>query len=165
MLDQALGLFDYHVGDLNVANGRLVEGRADDLALDRALHIGNFLGPFVDQQHQQIDIGAVDRERVGDRLQQHGLAGARRGDDKRPLSLAKRRNKIDYPRTYIFSRGIVDLERKHIIGVERRQVVEIDLVAGLLRFFEVNLVEAQKREVALALFRRADLPVDGIAGA
>jgi hypothetical protein len=37
VLDQALGLLDDHLGDLDVAGGRLVEGRGHDLALDRAL--------------------------------------------------------------------------------------------------------------------------------
>jgi hypothetical protein len=33
VLDEALGLLDDHLGDLHVALRRLVEGRADDLAL------------------------------------------------------------------------------------------------------------------------------------
>jgi hypothetical protein len=53
VLDQALGLLDHHFGDLHVARGRLVEGRGDDLALHRALHVGDFLGALVDQQHDQ----------------------------------------------------------------------------------------------------------------
>ena len=32
VLDQPLGLLDHHVGDLDVAVGRLVEGGGDDLA-------------------------------------------------------------------------------------------------------------------------------------
>ena len=53
VLDEALGLLDHHLGDLHVARGRLVEGRADDLALDRALHVGDFFGPLVDEQHDE----------------------------------------------------------------------------------------------------------------
>jgi hypothetical protein len=42
MLDQALGLLNHHFGDLHVAHRRLVEGRGDNLALHRALHVGDF---------------------------------------------------------------------------------------------------------------------------
>src|SRR2546427_8926079 len=43
------------LGDLDVALRRLIEGRADDFALDSALHVGDFFGPFVDQQNNQGD--------------------------------------------------------------------------------------------------------------
>jgi len=33
--------------------GRLVEGGRDDLALHRALHVGDFLRPLVDEQHDE----------------------------------------------------------------------------------------------------------------
>jgi hypothetical protein len=36
---------------------RLVEGRGDDLALDRALHVGDLLRALVDQQHDQTSSG------------------------------------------------------------------------------------------------------------
>src|SRR3546814_9878115 len=50
VLDETLGLFDHHFGDLDVARRGLVEGRGDDFAVHAALHVGDFLGPFVDQQ-------------------------------------------------------------------------------------------------------------------
>jgi len=49
VLDQALGLLDHHLGDLDVARRRLVKGGRHHLALHRALHVGHFLGPLVDQ--------------------------------------------------------------------------------------------------------------------
>src|SRR5438309_2651242 len=48
VLDETLGLFDHHLGDLDVALRRLVKGGGDDLALHRALHVGHFLRPLVD---------------------------------------------------------------------------------------------------------------------
>ena len=50
VLDQALGFLDHHLGDLNVPRRRFVEGRGDDLAAHRPLHVGHFFGTFVDQQ-------------------------------------------------------------------------------------------------------------------
>ena len=61
VLDQALGLLDHHLGHLHVALRRLVEGRRDDFAVDRPLHVGDFLGPLVDEQHDQVDLGVVRR--------------------------------------------------------------------------------------------------------
>src|SRR3546814_10323547 len=66
-----------------VARRGLVEGRGDDFAVHAALHVGDFLGPFVDQQDDQIDLGMVVGDRLGDILQQHGLTRTRRRDDQR----------------------------------------------------------------------------------
>jgi hypothetical protein len=67
--------------------GRLVEGRRDDLALHRALHVGHLLGPLVDEQHDEVDLGVVGRRSRWRCLQQHRLAGARRRDDQAALPL------------------------------------------------------------------------------
>ena len=63
VLDQALGLFDHHFGDLHVAGGGLVEGGADHFALDRALHVGDFFRALVDQQNDESDFRMVDGDR------------------------------------------------------------------------------------------------------
>ena len=52
-----------------------------------------------------------------------------------------------------------------LVGIQRRQVVEEDLVAGFLRRLEVDGVHFDEREVALAFLGRTDLSGDGIAGA
>ena len=98
VLDEALGLLDHHLGDLHVARGRLVEGRGHDLALHRALHVGDFLRPLVDEQHDEVALGMVGGDRLRDVLQQHRLAGARRRDDQRALAFADRRDDVDDPR-------------------------------------------------------------------
>ena len=70
-LDHPLGLLDDHLADLDVPAGRLVERRADDLgsaALDRPLHVGHFLGPLVDQQHDDVALGMIREDAVGDLL-------------------------------------------------------------------------------------------------
>jgi hypothetical protein len=88
------GLLDHHLGDLDVALRRLVERRRDDLALHRALHVGDLLGPLVDQQHDQVDLGWFFGDRLRQGLQQHRLAGARRRDDHAALALADRRHQV-----------------------------------------------------------------------
>jgi ATPase subunit of ABC transporter with duplicated ATPase domains len=41
----------------------------DDLALDGALHVGDFLRPLVDQDDHEVALGVVLGDRVRDRLQ------------------------------------------------------------------------------------------------
>ena len=94
MLDQALRLLQHHLRHLHVAVGGLVEGGRDDLAVHRALHVGHFLGPLVDEQHDEDDLGVVGGDRVGDRLQEHRLARAGRGHDQRALALAERGHEV-----------------------------------------------------------------------
>ena len=171
VLDQALGLLQHHLGHLHVARRRLVEGGADHLALHRARHVGDFLRPLVDQQHDQEDLRVVGGDRGGDVLQHHRLAGARRRDDQRALALADRRDQVDHPRRVVLARALRDrLEVLHfhlqpLIGIERRQVVEVDAVAHGFRRLEIDRVDLQQREIALAVLRRADLAFDRVAGA
>ena len=165
MLDQALGLFDDHFGDLNVTHGRFVEGRGNHLALHRTLHVGDFLRPLVDQKHDQIAFRMIVRDRVGDVLQQHRLAGARRRHDQRALAFADRRNDVDDASREILLGRILEFHLQPLVGIERRQIVEIDLVACLFRILEVERIHLEQSEVAFAFLRAADMPVDGIAGA
>ena len=165
MLDQALGLFDDHLGDLDVAHRRLVEGRGNHLALHRALHVGDFLRPLVDQKHDQIAFRMIVGDRMGDVLQQHGLAGARRRHDQGALAFADRRHDVDDARREILLGRILVFHLQPLVRIERRQVVEIDLVARFLRVFEVERVDLEQGEVALAFLRAADMAVDGVAGA
>ena len=51
------------------------------------------------------------------------------------------------------------------VGIERRQVVEEDLVARDLGVLEVDRLDLDQGEVALALLGRAHLAGDGVAGA
>ena len=59
VLDQALDAVEHELGDLDVVLGRLVEGASDDLALDRALHVGDLFRTLVDEQHDEVDLGVV----------------------------------------------------------------------------------------------------------
>jgi hypothetical protein len=92
---------------------------------------------------------------VGDVLQEHRLAGARRRDDQRALALPDRHEQVDDARRDVLA---VVSRLSFSLRVERRQVVEEDLVARDLGVLEVDLVDLEQREVALAFLRRADLP-------
>ncbi len=102
---------------------------------------------------------------MGDVLQEHRLAGARRRDDQRALALAERRHDVDDPGRHILPGRVFDLHLEALVGVKRRQIVEMDLVAGLFRVLEIDRVDLQQREVALAVLGTADMALDGVAGA
>src|ERR1035437_1136552 len=160
VLDEALRLFDDHLGDLDVPRRGLVERRGDDLALHGALHVRDFLGPLVDQEDDERDLRVVRRDRVCERLQEHRLARARRRDDEAALALADGHDEVEDARGQI--RG---LEADALLRVERRQVVEEDLFARDVRVLEVDGLDLDQREVPLAFLRRPDLPGDRVPGA
>ena len=122
--------------------------------LHRALHVGDLFGPLVDEQHDQVDLGVVGGDAVGDVLQQHRLAGARRRDDQAALPLADRHHQVEDARRQVVAVG---LERDALLRVERRQVLEEDLLARPLGRLEVDRLDLDQREVALAFLRRPDL--------
>jgi hypothetical protein len=102
-------LLDHHFGDLDVALRRFVEGRRDHLSAHRALHVGHLFGPLVDEQHDQVDLGMVLGDAVGDVLQQHRLAGARRRDDQAALPLADRHHQVEDPRRQVLAVGLEEM--------------------------------------------------------
>src|SRR5712691_2733087 len=161
VFDQALRLLVHHLGHLDVAGGGLVEGRAHDLALHRALHVGHLLGPLVDEQYDEDDVGMVGGDAVCDVLQHHRLARARGGDDQAALALPDWGEEVDDARRVLLR---VELEAEVLVRIERGQVVEEDLLAGLLGLLEVDRLDLEQREVALALLGWTDLAGDDVAG-
>ena len=148
-----------HVGHLDVTRGGLVEGRGDDLGLHRPPHVRHLFGPLVDQQHDQVDLRMVLGDRVRDVLQDHRLARLGRRRDQGALSLPDRCDQVDDARR---DAAGLRFEVELLLGIERRQVVEEDLVARLLGRLEVDRLDLQQREVALAFLGRADLAFDAV---
>ena len=99
---------------------------------------------------------------IRDGLQHHRFAGTRRGDDQSALAFADGAKHVENASGEIFFGG---LETDAFLRIERRQVVEEDFVARDLGVFEVDGFDFNQREVALAVFRRAHLSRDGVAGA
>ena len=163
VLDQALGLLDHHLGHLDVTRRRLVEGRGDHFAAHGARHLGDLLGALVDQQHDQLALGIVARDRGGDVLQHQRLARLGRRHDQATLTLADGRGQVDDARGQILGGTVADLHAQTVLRKQRREVLEQDLVLGVLRPVQVDLADLQQREVALAFFRRANLAGDGVA--
>ena len=107
----------------------------------------------------------VGGDRGGDVLQQHRLAGLRRGDDQAALALADRRDQIDGARGQVLGGAVAALELQALGRVKGRQVLEQHLVARAVRRVEIDLADLQQREVALTVLGRTDQAGDRIAGA
>ena len=107
------------------AGSSKVEG--DDLALDRALHFGHFLGALVHQQHHQVHVGVVGRDGVGDVLHHHRLAALGRRDDQRALAFADGGDDVDDAAGDVSLALDVALQPHLLLGEQRRQVSNITL--------------------------------------
>ena len=69
----------------------------------------------------------VFRDGVGDILNEHGLAGAGRGDDQAALPLADGSDQLHHPGRHILRAG---LQFQLLHGIEGSQVIEKNLVPG-----------------------------------
>ena len=155
---------DHHFGDLHVARGRFVERRGNDFAPHGTLHLGHFLGPLVDQQHDQHDVRMVGGNRVRDVLHQHRLAGLRTGNQQAALALADRRDQVDQPAGDVLVAFHIAFENQRLVREQRRQVFEQDAMFGRFGRLAVDLVDLDQREVALAVLRCSNLALDRVAG-
>ncbi len=159
MLNHPLGLLDDDLRDRDMPARLLVEGARDDL--DRrvgvALEVGDFLRALVDEQHDDIGVRIVLLDRLRHLLEQHRLARAGRRDDQRPLAFTDRRDQVDDPRLDDIGLG---LEDEPLLGVQRGQVLEVHEVVDRARIAPVHGLDAQQREIPLALLGRADRAAD-----
>ncbi len=158
-LDQALGFFDHHLGDLDVARRLLVEGRGDDLdpGVGVAAKVRDLFGAFIDEEDDDLDVGRVDRDRLCDLLEEDRLARAGRGDDERTLTVADRCDEVDNAALDVVGCGF---EKESAFGVEGGEVLKVCGFVDCGGFAAVDLVDAEEGEVAFALLGRADEPSD-----
>src|SRR5690606_307648 len=160
--DQTLRPFDSELGNGRVVFGGTVEGRVDDLALDRALHVGDLLRPLVDEDDHEVALGVVLGDRVGDRLQHRRLTRLGRGDDEAALPLADGRDEVDDPRGEDMRRGF---EAQPLLRVQRDQLGELGPVARPLGRHAVHAVQPDQRVEllpTLAFARLAHRSGDGV---
>src|SRR5690349_22805853 len=162
-LYQPLGPLDGQLGDRGVVVGRVVERGVDDLALHRALHVGDLFRPLVDEDDHEMALGVVLGDGVGDRLQDRGLARLGRRHDQAALALADGADEVDDPGEHV---ARVGLQAEPFLRVQRHQLGELRPGQGLLRVQAVDLVQPdQGVELlpALALARLPDGALDDVA--
>ena len=153
-LHHAPRLLDHHLRHLHVPRRRFVERRADHFTVHRPLHVRHLFRPLVDQQHDDVALGTVVQDGVGDELEQHGLAGIGRRDDEPALSLADRNQQVHDAHRDVASRMF---EHQPLVRKERGEVVEVHAVLQRLGVLVVDRLHPQEREVTFLLLRRTDL--------
>ena len=164
LLHHALGPLDDELGDEGVLLGGPVEGGRDHLAADGPPHVGDLLGPLVDEQHEEVDLGVVALDRPGDLLHDRGLARLGRRDDQAPLALADGRDEVDDPRRHVV--GLLGaLEAQPLVGEQRGEVLEAGAGLGLVGGHAVDRVDAQQRRVLLVAAGGPALAGDEVAAA
>jgi hypothetical protein len=159
-LGGALAALDQHLDELDVARGRLAEGRHRDVAAQAAAQLGGVLGAHVDRDQRDLGVGVVLDQRPGQLPEQRALAGARRRLDQDPLAPAERRVQLAGPHRRRRAVEAQPLARRH-----RRAIVEVDPLRVLIGGATLDRLDAQQREVALALLGGADGAADDVAGA
>ncbi len=107
-----------------MAGGRFVEGGGDDFPAHRTAHFSHFLGPLVDEQDDEVTLGVVGGDAVGDVLQHHGLAGLGRRDDESALAFADGRNHVDDARGEILSAAVALFQDQGFLGEQGGEVLE-----------------------------------------
>ena len=162
LLDQPAGLLAHHLGRVDVALGRLVEGRGHDLALRVAPEVRDFLGALVHEEQDQLREGAVLRDRVGDVLQEDRLSGPRRGDDQAALAEAYRRQDVDRAHRHVLL-DVGVLEQDPLQGIVGDQLLERGDLRDLLGVLAHDLVDPDHRGAALAVAGRLDEHLDLVA--
>ena len=135
---------------------RFVERGADDFGiLDRALHIRHFFGTFIDEQHDEIDFRMVRVDGIRDALEQNGFTGPGRRDDDPALAAPDGRHKIDDPAGQIF---LAVFHNQLAIGINRREVIKKNDVAGVFRGFKTDFLHLEQGEITLPFLGRPYLP-------
>ena len=125
------------------------------LVLQPPPHVGDLLGPLVDEQHEQVHLGVVRLDRADDLLHHRGLAGLGRRHDEAALALPDRRDQVDDPRGHVrrVARVAPCVRRTSgNSGVRSSKRGRSRAGSGILA---VHLVDPQQRRVLLVAQRRA----------
>jgi len=85
--------------------------------------------------------------------------------DQGALAHALRRHDVDHPAGLVLDGGIVQFHLQPAGRIERRQIVEMDLVLDLLGVLEIDRGHFQQGEIAFAFLGRPDRAFGGVAGA
>ena len=153
LLDQAPGLLTHHLGAVDVTLGRLIKRGRNHFTLRVPAEIRDLLGALVDQKQNQLHLGAVRRNRVGDVLHQHGLAGARRGHNQAALAETDRSQNVDGPHGHVF-RDLFGFQQNTLQRIIGRQLLKRRYVGNGLGREPHDFVNPHDGRTTIAGLRR-----------
>src|SRR5579863_9997957 len=161
-LHEPAGALENHIGHIGVAFGGHVEARRDDLAIAPRDHLADFLGPLIDEEHEQDGVGVIHGHAFGDGLQQHRFAGASGRDDQGALAVADRRDEVDRAPGELGAgfRRASGFECEFPLGVRRDERAEIRPACSECRVGAVDLRDIDDGHTAALV--AADRGIDGI---
>ena len=107
-----------------------------------------------------MNLGVFHRNRIGDLLEDGGLAGFWRRDDQTALAAPHGGDQVDQAGR---QRVAVGFQVKAVIGENRGQVFKAFTQFGALRLHPVDRFHLQQPVVPLGLARRTHMPDDHIA--
>src|SRR5439155_22233796 len=93
-------------------------------------------------------------------LKEHRFSSAGRRDDQATLALANRDHQVHHPGGKVVGGG---LQLNPLVGIERCEVVEKDLVASNVWVLEINGFYRDQGKIPLSVLGRTNLPGDRIA--
>ena len=143
----------------------LIEGRGDDFALNRPLHIRHFLWSLINKENQQVDFGIVRSDTVRNALQHHGFTRAGWGGQQRTLALTNGCHQIDNATGHVLVITTFNFQLEALFWVKRCQVVKVDTMLGLFGLFIVDFCNALDGEIAFLFTRSGDLAFHKVARA
>ena len=148
--DQAAGFLQHHIGHLDVALGRLVEGGCHHLGLYAAGHIGHLFGTLVNQEDNLVHLGMIVGNRIGNGLEQHGFTGFRLRHDQTALSLSDGGEHVHNAAGDVFSVSVTQ-EVEFLVREEGSEEIEGNPVADEFRGASVDVFDAHEGEVFVSL--------------
>ena len=145
-----------------MALGRFVECRGDDLPADLLTHVRDLFGSFVDEEHDEVDVGPVGRDGVRHLLKDRRLSGLRGRDDQSSLAFSDRGDEIhDAHRDSQFVVG--HLEAESLLRIAGLEFIELAALLRVLWVEPVEGVDLLDCDVLLALTGRAHLACERVA--
>ena len=104
--------------------------------MDGALHVGNFLGALVHQKADEMDLGVVGGDGLGNLLEHRGLTGLGGRNDKATLTLADGGNQVDDAT----EDGVLAmLHAQRLARENRREIAEAGAYTQLLGILAIDL--------------------------
>ena len=129
------------VRDARVVFGFHVEGGGHNFSrLNRPGEIGHFLRTLIHQQNEQLDVGMIGVDAVGDLLKQRRFSRHRRRDNQPTLPFSDGTEQIDDASRNL---ATVVLQLQMFVGMQRRQISESSPPASAVRIPAIHRVGFQ----------------------
>ena len=146
--------------------GREVKARRHHLAEAAELHLGHFFRPLIHEQDEQLRLGEVAGNTLGDGLQDHRLARLGGSNNHGALALADRAEQVDdtIGVVWLAETEQAALELDTLLGVRGAQLVEVGSAVECAGILTVDAVHPAEGRTLVAPGRLACETGDLVAG-